>query len=154
MLTLKAEYGSVEYSLYWSMSLDIEKRELLVTREDGAVTKTMVLDPKQVQAYVTDMERFKLFELPFTDYTVDHSDDLYHMGVSVRARLASRLFDHQCPTGVMVMVPSRRPTREQQVAFVTFVHSVTRRTMELSGVSPPPHILTKWKARLEMRNME
>lgn len=125
-LELRAEHGSWEYALYWSVKLTDSM--LRVTSE--GVSKEVKLEAGVAAEFYKDADRFRLWELPSTgalelrrlrlrrlaygqtcaDYTIDRSDDLYHLGVSVEVRHGGHAFNHRVPTGVMVMVPTIHKT--------------------------------------------
>ena len=98
----------------------------------------------------------QIYELPSTNYDADHTDDLYHMGVSVHATSleTGNCFVHQVPTGSIVMVPTRGISKAQYIAFSSFVQLCVRRATEISQIAPPDFILAKWKSRSHLDTLQ
>jgi hypothetical protein len=149
----RAEYGSVEYVLFWGFVLDEEKKTLVVTRKDES--KTIELSADHLAAFFRDLDKSNLLELPSTDYDVDQTDDLYHMGVSISVFHGNeQRFRHKVPTGQLVMVSTRRLTKKQYLSFALFVQSCAKRAAELSQLSVPDHLIAKWKSRSALDTLE
>ena len=147
---LRAEYGSWEYVLFWSM--EVRDGKLRVTC--GEREFSGALDAEQSAAFFRDADRLGVWELPCTDYDVDLSDDLYHMGVSVELEAPGLSFRHQVPTRQVVMVPSRRLAKKNYVAFSSFVQLTARRAAEISQIALPDYLLAKWKSRATLDALE
>ncbi len=160
-LEFRAEYGSWEHIVFWGFDVIEESKTLVVwkhetaeaTRE-GKEAKRMALSDEQLGQFFRDVEKFQVFQLPCTDYEVDLTEDLYHMGVSLTIDFGERRFRHKVPTGQLVMVPSRRLVKKQYVAFASFVLLCARRVADLSHVTIPDHIQAKWKSRSAMESLE
>lgn len=144
-LEVRAEYGSWGTEVYWSCV--VEGTMLRVSAADAGATMELQLSSNVADEFFSDVQRFRLFDLPSTNYFVDCTDDLYHMGVSVCVQMGEKAFVHRVPTGVVVMVPTRRATKQQHICFSSFVHSVARRASELSHVNIPEHVALKWRSR-------
>jgi hypothetical protein len=156
---LKAEYGSWEYVLYWGFEVDFEAKQLKIFGEEFEEV-VCPLTPEQAATFFQDAEKFKVYELPSTNYDVDHTDDLYHMGVSIdiSSLQGNKRFLHKVPQGelgklegkellliiansffyVLVMVATRRLTKADYIAFSSFVRISVRRVLEISQKRAPP----------------
>lgn len=122
---------------------------MVVSNGVDGVEKQVDLTEDQVNQFFQDASKFKLWSLPSTDYEVDNTDDLYHMGISIDAQAKDgQTFYHKSPTGVFVMVPTRRATNKEKICFAAFVHSVTAKVHQLSGINVPKFLLDKWMARV------
>lgn len=93
-LVMVAEHGSFEREEYWRLELDGTTRALRVS-VPGVADEERILEAPVVDSFFADAARFKIFALPSTDYSVDHSDDLYHRGVSVEVHDDTRHFVHR-----------------------------------------------------------
>ncbi len=151
---MRAEYGSWEHVLFWGCCVDEASKTLVVRGRALGEPKTVQLTDEQVAAFFRDVEKFQLFSLPSTDYDVDLTDDLYHMGVSVEARWGEQRFRHQVPTRQLVLVPTRRLTKKNYVAFSSLVQLCARRAAELAQAPIPDHIAAQWKSRSAMESLD
>ena len=60
-LSLKAEYGSWQYELYWGCHVDYEKRELRVSgQEVEGGERCFPLTEDQARAFFRDADKFKV----------------------------------------------------------------------------------------------
>jgi hypothetical protein len=123
---------------------------------DKPVPRVVSLSDEQTLAFFNDAEKFKLWDLPSTNYDADMTDDLYHMGVSIDARSlkSSRFFYHKVPDDVFVMVATRKVTKVQFVSFSAFVQMVVRRAVEISGSVVPEHLANRWKSKSILETLQ
>lgn len=148
--------------------LNYEKRTLRVfgtacpelgpSAGDGVVPEKCIdLSVEQATQFFTDAERCRLWDLPCTNYHVDLTDDVYHMGVSVDAvslQDRKKRFLHRCPIGAVVMVCSRQLTKSEYVAFSSFVQGTAKRVADLSQVPLPGFLKAKWSSKTHMESLE
>jgi hypothetical protein len=160
-IEFRAEYGSWEHILFWGFDVVEESKTLVVWRHEtaeetreGKEACRMALSDEQLGQFFRDVEKFQVLQLPCTDYDVDLTEDLYHMGVSLAVDFGERRFRHKVPTGQLVMVPTRRLAKKQYVAFASFVLLCAKRAAEMSQVQVPEHVQAKWKSRSAMDGLE